>query len=143
MYRYLKSHPDIYMSPVKETSFFAFGGENPTRYEPNDQKWISNSITEWDQYYPQFEGVQSETAIGEASPMYLYHPRASERIYENVPEAKLIVILRNPIPGAYSDYLMHVRYGRDTRTFLQALQEDTAHHRYQIGSYARKGGYYE
>jgi hypothetical protein len=45
---------------------------------------------------------------GEASPFYLYHPHAARRIKETLPQAKLIVLLRNPVDRAYSHYGMNV-----------------------------------
>ncbi|NUS73377.1 MAG: sulfotransferase [Corynebacteriales bacterium] len=46
---------------------------------------------------------------GEASPYYLFHPLAAERAHAVVPEAKIIVSLRNPVDRAYSNY--HERLG--------------------------------
>lgn len=52
-------------------------------------------------------------AIGEASPIYLYSPQAAREIHKEVPDAKLIAILRDPVQRAYSDYLNMLRLGRD------------------------------
>ena len=41
---------------------------------------------------------------GEASPYYLFHPLAPERVQHTVPKTRLIVLLRNPVDRAYSNY---------------------------------------
>ena len=123
LYRYFEQHPDIYMSPIKETNFFALEGTIPNYRGPGDAKAPTNylSITHIDGYKAQFEAISTETAIGEASPMYLYAPQAAERIHHYIPEARLIVILRQPAARAFSNFLHLVRDGREkTRDFTRA-----------------------
>jgi Sulfotransferase domain len=123
LYHYLKQHPEIYMSPTKETEFFAFEGETLNFCGPGDMP--RRSITCLEDYQAQFQGVSTEKAIGEASPLYLYSAKASERICHYVPHAKLIAILRDPIERAYSQFLMFVRDGRETTLdFATALREE-------------------
>lgn len=125
LYHYLKQHPQIYMSPTKETEFFAFEGEILNFQGPGDMP--RRSITHIDDYQAQFQGVVDETAIGEASPLYLYSSKAPERISHYVPQAKLIVILRDPIARAYSQFLMFIRDGRETIfDFATAIQAEEA-----------------
>jgi hypothetical protein len=63
---------------------------------------------------------------GEASPYYLFHPHAPRRAWAVVPDAKLIVLLRNPIDRAYSHYQHQVRRvkgeARETLTFEEAIE---------------------
>ncbi|MEQ9549037.1 MAG: sulfotransferase [Coleofasciculus sp. G3-WIS-01] len=114
IYNYLNQHPQIYMSPVKETNFLEKNWE-----EIEDQR--KAKIDTFEKYCQLFTGVKDEIAIGEASPNYLFHyESSSERIKRYVPNAKLIAVLRNPIDRAYSDYLMHIRdaIGKGKRTSL-------------------------
>jgi hypothetical protein len=123
LYYYLKQHPQIYMSPVKEPSFFAFEGTKPEFYGPW-KRWAShNAVTDIDSYRALFRGVADEMAIGEASPIYLVHPRAPERIKHYIPDAKLIGILRNPVDRAYSAHLMRVLYTGESLDFLQVVRQ--------------------
>ncbi|OKH27677.1 sulfotransferase family protein [Chroogloeocystis siderophila] len=126
LYYYLKQHPQIYMSPEKEPKFFALEGDKLDFRGPGDRENIVKSaITDIEAYRQLFKGVTNEIAIGEASPLYLYSPKAAERIKKYIPNAKLIAILRNPIERAYSGYIMHVREGRETaKDFAEALQEE-------------------
>jgi hypothetical protein len=68
---------------------------------------------------------------GESSPLYLFDPRAPERVRALLPEARLIVLLRNPVERAYSQYQHHARRGRGAPTFEQALEweQELAHSR--------------
>lgn len=114
IYNYLNQHPQIYMSPVKETNFLEKNWE-----EIEDQR--KARIDTFEKYCQLFTGVKDEIAIGEASPNYLFHyESSSERIKRYVPNAKLIAVLRNPVDRAYSDYLMHIRdaIGKGQRTSL-------------------------
>jgi hypothetical protein len=126
LYYWLKQHPQIYMAPVKETNFFAFEGEKLDFPEiARARAYLANCKTTIEAYREQFQGVSNEIAIGEASPIYLYHPQAPERIQHYVPNAKLIAILRNPIERAYSNFLHCLREDLEyTTDFNQALQAE-------------------
>lgn len=146
LHHYLKQHPQIYMSPVKETNFFAFEGEKIDFSGPDDRKLINRySVNNLEAYQALFKNALNETAIGEACPSYLYRQKAPERIRHYIPDAKLIAILRNPVERAYSSYLMHVREGREQLTnFAQALREEETRIRnnWGWGHYVNQGFYY-
>jgi hypothetical protein len=137
LYYYLKQHPQIYMSSVKEPNFFALEGSNldfdGAEGKERIQRWIKR-------------GAASTLAIGEASPMYLYSPEAPYRIRYYVPEAKLITILRNPVERAYSAFLYMTRDGREPLNgFSQALQAEESRMRDNwewIWHYKHLGFYY-
>lgn len=126
LYEYLKQHPQIWMSPIKETNFFALEGETLDFSGPADQDCISSfSITKIEDYLTMFQGVSNEIAIGEASPQYLYSPKAPKRIQHYIPETKLIAILRNPVERAHSQFLMFIRDGREPlRDFAKAIEQE-------------------
>jgi len=147
IYEYLRQHPQVYMSPVKEPNFFAFKGEKLTFRGPGEDRMINaTSITDPTQYQALFDGVSGEKAIGEASQWYLYSEKAAVRIKEAFPTIKLLAILRDPVKRAYSDYLHFVRDDREPiDSFIAAIaQEQTridAH--WGFGHYIRRGLYYE
>ena len=126
IYDYIDQHPQIYMSPEKEPMFFAFEGEKPNFSGPGDDH-SSNyySVTDLTAYQNLFKGVSTQKAIGEASALYLYHPKAPERISHYIPDAKLIAILRDPVKRAYSNFLHLVRDSREPLTnFTEAMQQE-------------------
>ncbi len=121
LYHYLKQHPQAYMSPEKETNFFAFEGQEVRFCGPGDEKISESTITTLREYEEQFEAASDEIAIGEASPWYLYSDRAAENIRRYASGAKLITVLRNPVDRAFSSYLHVVRDGRERLTFEEGL----------------------
>lgn len=149
LYHYLEQHPQIYMSPKKETNFFALEAEKLDSHEPSTpqvekkHKPIDNITA----YCELFKGVSDEMAVGEASPWYLYHPRVPERIQHYLPDVRLIAILRNPAERAYSHFLNSVRDGAEPLTdFAQALQEEEVRVRNNLDPlrwhYQQMGFYY-
>ncbi|MGJ3247143.1 MAG: sulfotransferase family protein [Elainellaceae cyanobacterium] len=115
LYRYLKQHPQIFMSPVKEPNFFALEGE------VLDDPRVS--VTNIAAYHALFDTVTDELAIGEASVRYLYSPRAAERIQHHIPDTKLIAVLRDPVERAFSAYVYQYSRGSDLSSdFGKALR---------------------
>lgn len=126
LYKYLGQHPEIYMSPYKEPHFFAFEGEKLDFRGPRDRAMMRYmTINDAGRYRALFDGVADESAIGEASPMYLYIPGTAERIKKHIPDAKLIVVLRNPVDRAYSNFLHMIRDNREPcAEFAEALADE-------------------
>jgi hypothetical protein len=126
IWHHLQEHPQIYMSPRKQTRFFAFAGQEPDFRGPVPKNMERPyAIPDLETYHGLFDGVRNETAIGEASWTYLYRSEASRRIREYAPEAKLITILRNPVDRAYSHYRQNVQAGREPLAdFPQALARE-------------------
>ncbi|MGK7948870.1 MAG: sulfotransferase [Xenococcaceae cyanobacterium] len=152
LHEYLQQHPQIYMNPTKETNFFVFEGEEINFQGPGDEALKDFSITDLATYKAQFAGVTEEIAIGEACPSYLYHPQAATKIKQYIPNARLIVILRNPVTRAYANFLHIVRDDREPcRDFALALQAEAERiannwewfwHYIQIGFYGKQLKHY-
>jgi len=96
LYAYLKQHPQIFMSPVKEPSFFC-----------ESFQVVDNAID----YFRLFDGVREETIIGEASHVYFSNPASAGVLKTLFPDACFVVILRHPADRAYSLYHHMRRYG--------------------------------
>ena len=61
----------------------------------------------------------------ESSPYYLYHPYCAKRIHNKLPKVKIIILLRNPIDRAYSNYKMERKKGKEVSdTFQEALDKE-------------------
>jgi hypothetical protein len=123
LYDYLGQHPQIYMSPVKETNYFVFYGRRIRFTGPGDEEALrSCSIVSRAEYEAQFAGVTSEIAIGEASPWYIYCPQVAQRIAQDVRDARLVAMLRHPVDRAFSSFCMLQRDCREPeRDFVRAL----------------------
>lgn len=119
LYSYMKQHPDIFMSEIKEPRYFTYDESNPEHVNSRAGKFPIRSM---DDYLHLFNDVKDEKVAGEASPGYLTSPLACARIREFSPAAKLVASLRNPVDRAYSSYLMHVRAGKETRKVEDAMK---------------------
>lgn len=117
LYQYLRQHPDIYMpSELKELRYFAYDEHNPYHLRAN-----ASRVKTLDEYESYFATCKKEKAIGEASPNYLRSPIAAQKIRKTIPDAKLIVCLRNPAERLFSLYMMHYRTGRTKAPFDEEL----------------------
>ena len=108
LYFYLKQHPTIFMSPVKQTRFLSMEYEKGTDY------YVKNF----------FSGVKDEIVAGEATPGYLVLPYVPARIKEFNPDMKIIFCFRNPAERAFSGWNMRVTNGTESLSFHDALAEN-------------------
>jgi hypothetical protein len=98
LYQFLGRAPGIYLPKIKEPRYFLARSKNEDIYGR-----IAVGSTE--NYLSLFANVDA-IAIGEATPEYLYHDSAANKIRERVPHAKIVITLRNPIERALSHYLL-------------------------------------
>jgi hypothetical protein len=112
LYRYLRQHPDVFMSAVKETNWFAYEGQRESRYV----------VRTPEEYERLFDGAAGQRAIGEASPQYLKSAVAAERIATTLPGVRIIAVLRDPVDRAYSGYLNSVREAAEWRGVDEAMR---------------------
>jgi len=108
-FRYLDAHPQIYMPPEKEATYFS-----------RDERFHRG----WEWYLREFFGdAPADKLWGKVTPDYMADPRVPQRIKSTLPDVKLIALLRNPIERAYSQYRMSVRRGYEPRSFEGAIHE--------------------
>jgi hypothetical protein len=100
----LSRHPGLYLSPVKEPKFFLTDGPPPAKGGPGDALTYREHVWERDKYEALFDAAPPGALLGEATPFYLYDPGAMRRIHDVLPEAKLIVIIRDPVERAHSNW---------------------------------------
>jgi len=149
LHHYLSLHPDVFMSSVKEPAFFS---KAKRIFElPNDQdeigvKWYRERNYGFDEYMSLFSEVKNETYVGESSAEYLYYGVAEE-IFKFNSEAKIVIILRNPVDRAYSAYTDLLNKVKDILTFEEELQNevtkinDNYHYKWhfkQVGLYSKQ-----
>jgi hypothetical protein len=140
LYQYLAEHPEIYMSPIKEPNFFAseIRPENVSEelqdrvrrdmdalkmylQGPMSEKRFGGMVLEWEDYLKLFENVKGEVAIGEASVLYLWSKTAAKNIFSRIPDAKIVMVLRDPAERAFSQYLHNVTNGIICGSFRQHI----------------------
>ena len=144
IYQYLRQHPQIYLTPLKETNFFALDGTPPRFAGPRADILNRDAIWRIEDYRRQFDGVTTETAIGEVCPRYLFTPGTAARIARRVPEVRVIALLRNPAERAFSGYSMYRRDGLEPATTFAAALSDEPRRIRENWAYAihRRYGFY-
>lgn len=122
LHAYAHQHPDIYMSPVKETNYFYLYGE-PARFRgPGDRTIINRrSITREEEYLALFSG-RSEPVLGEVSPRYMADARVPGRIAADIPEVKLVIGLREPVDRSFAQWTWARMAGRERLPFAEAIE---------------------
>ncbi|HTF43103.1 MAG TPA: sulfotransferase [Terriglobales bacterium] len=146
LYHYLDQHPQVYMSTVKEPHFFAAeiredNCDPKLRREiardtrglrkflsgPMREKRFGGIVADWEDYLHLFANANNESALGEASVCYLWSPTAAERIAGRIPDAKILVMLRDPAERAFSQYLHGLSNGAIHWSFREHIQRNLRH----------------
>jgi hypothetical protein len=114
LYYYLRAHPQVLPALDKEVHFLS-------RHWARGESWYRA-------HFPlrARKSRRSSTAplTFEATPYYLFHPLAAGRAAELVPDAKLLVLLRDPVTRAWSHYRHMVRLGLEPLSFQEALEQE-------------------
>lgn len=124
IYSYLRQCPEIFMPRVKEPNFFAFEGQTLACRGPGAD-YINNSITRLADYRDLFATSPPGAVLGEASPLYLFADQAAARIRHHAPDARLVVVLRNPVEQAFSHFMYATKQRIEPLTdFVAALNAE-------------------
>lgn len=115
LWMYLDQHPEIFMSRLKEPHFF---NRRRPAYLP--------TVSDEESYLRLFDGARAGQLRGEASASYLVSSHAAYAIARVRPDARILVVLREPVARAYSSYLHQMRYGQESRTFREAILANLA-----------------
>lgn len=113
LYHYLKEHPDIFMPDIKEVNFFSSNEITSQNLYYKNQVVIDNK----DDYLNLFKNTNPEEITGESSVSYLFYPEVAKKIKKFNPNAKIIIVLRNPVYRAFSHYLMDFNEGYFDKSF--------------------------
>jgi hypothetical protein len=126
LYDYFKKHPEIYIYAKKEAHFF------------NHHDFFKNKLTikdAYDYYHSLFPEYKLYNIIGEATPCYMYLYDTVKRIWEYNPNMKIIIILRNPIERAYSQWNMNKYWSVprcEHKDFLYCITNELKHNREKL-----------
>ncbi len=107
--RLLEQHPQIWLSPEKELHYFSL-------YFNRGRHWYSNC----------FADASPDQCCGDITPYYVFHPQAPERIANLLPDARLIVLLRDPVERCLSQYFHSRRLGLESLELEDALAAESA-----------------
>ncbi len=135
LYEYLRQHSNLQIAPCKEIHFF------------DDEKQVDWIDPDYDVYHDKF-GTPDGRLRGELTPIYMYWPQSMERIKIYRPSMRIIMIFRDPVERAYSQWRMEIARAGDDRPFAWAIRQGRArvddvtapgHHR--VYSYVERGFY--
>lgn len=133
LYEYLSTHPNIYMSPIKEPNYFV--NELPKSIDEGDRKkcikeYLENGLGDFvhfarlqtvHDYKRLFSLAKGEQYLGEASTAYFHAKESPKLIKDSCPDSKIIILLRDPIDRAYSHYKMDKTKGRVRKDFWELV----------------------
>jgi hypothetical protein len=85
-------------------------------------RWYRGHFALATQAAEQSKRIGAPVITGEASPYYMWHPTAADRIGVDLPGVKLVVLLRDPVERAYSGHAHEFARGFETETFERALE---------------------
>jgi Sulfotransferase family len=100
----LSDHPGLYMSAIKEPKFFLTDGPPPAKGGPGDALTYREHVWRRADYEALFDAAPPGTLKGESTPLYLYDRAALQRIRAQIPDARLVVIVRDPVERAHSNW---------------------------------------
>jgi len=120
MHRYLAQHPEIFMSRRKEPRYFA-------RDLDAGNEWEAHYFTRnLDEYLANFADAGDAKVIGESSTWYVYSPTAPELIRDFSPDARVMIMLRNPVHLTHARHQQSVWSGRENIVdFAEALAAES------------------
>jgi len=122
LYHYLNEHPEISMSSQKEPDYFSNADiQNEGMY------YGKNRIDTIKKYHSLFDDNSESKLKGEASVSYLFYKNVPQNIKTYNPEAKIIIMLRDPIDRAFSHYLMDYRLGLVSDSFEDIIDQKSVH----------------
>jgi hypothetical protein len=108
LHSWLERHPQLFLPECKEVHYFSL-----------------NYQFGWPWYEAHFHpGLDAGLRCGEITPYYLFHPAAPRRIAESLPDARLIVLLRDPVERAISHYFHARRLGFEALTLRDAIDQE-------------------
>jgi hypothetical protein len=107
LYRHLEQHPQVVAATRKEVHYFDV-------HHQKGERWYRA-------HFPRERELGPHGMTGEGSPYYMCHPHAPRRIAELLPDARLVILLRNPVDRAISHYFHSFRNGREPLSLPDAL----------------------
>ena len=102
----LAGHPELFLSRVKEPKYYLCGDSPPPTYTgPGDAHSNREWVWQRRRYLDLFADAPDHARCGESTPFYLYHRDARRRIATDLPNVRLVAVLRDPVDRAYSNWM--------------------------------------
>lgn len=134
LYRALSAHPDIYMSPVKEPGYFVYANHAMDFEYQSAHDLQYNRVFDAATYRSLFAGATTEIARGEASTIYTFPclaETAAEAICTDLPDTRLIAIIRHPAETVHSLFYFWKQYNFERARDITTVLDEEATRRAQ------------
>jgi hypothetical protein len=116
LHAYLSQHPQLLKPYEKEVHFFDGGLEPAADNYKKGQAWYRA-------HFP-FRRNRSHSKVFEASPLYIFNPLVPKRMFDLLPQVKMIAVLRNPTERAISHYFHEKQRGYELLPIMEAFLEE-------------------
>jgi len=146
LHYYLAEHPEIFMPKQKELHFFTNKILSKQIAGKGDKIALTTHVRSFKEYSKFFTVEKNYKSVGETSPSYINYPELFNEIKNTLSNPKFIVLVRDPIKRAYSNYLHLVREGREQLSFAEALAQEDKRKKLQFSDfwyYKFNSSYYE
>src|SRR6476659_9443233 len=133
--RLFEQHPDIFVCPIKEPNFFVTRlpdsisddlDNSDIKSFINDLKVNSRKhfahIKTMGDYHSLFKFYKNEKYLADCSTIYLHSKDAPVRIKQYNANARIIILLRDPVKRAFSHYKLDFGKGRTNKSFRDAWE---------------------
>ena len=117
IYYYLSQHPQLLPSFNKEVHFFDGGLDSSVDNFEKGKPWYCA-------HFPLNKNISADQKTFEASPLYIFNPLAPKRIFDLIPQVKIIALLRNPTERAISHYFHEKRFHREPLSIYEAFEKE-------------------
>jgi len=146
----LRGHPDVFVTEPKEPHFLAYAGRELTFDGPGDELTVNRyAVTDAADYLNLYRHASGRAARGDASVSTLFHAEQSlDTLARHFQDARLVVLLREPVARAFSAYsYLRIRGFEPRSDFLVAVEEEVSGrrgtwqhlwHYVDMGRYARQ-----
>jgi hypothetical protein len=124
LYHYLKQHPEVYLPARKELHYFTRAELARDTAGPGDTTILQHLCADRAAYEAEFAGARDQPVLGDISPSYFDFAEVAPAIRRELGEARIVILLRDPIAKAFSQYMHLVRDGREPLPFYEALQAE-------------------
>jgi hypothetical protein len=124
LYDWLGQHPEVFVPRQKGLHFFASDWLQQNANGPGDTRLLQTVASTWESYLAHFREAGVNRAIGDCSPSYFAWWPSREAIRDRLPGVKIILLLRDPVQKAFSQYTHLIRDGRESLSFWEALQAE-------------------
>ena len=128
LYEILKDHPDLFFTKIKEVNHFSYKELSEASY------YKDYKIEDQPTYLKAYKHAKNHKYCVDASVSYFAYQAVARRIYDFNPDAKIIILMRDPYKRAFSHYLMDIRMQYATCDFCEYIEERGAHFTQYVGN---------